>query len=140
MNSFELEFDEQSFIGATFMARVANEIRRAAAIEKAARKITQQAIADKIGTSRAVVNREMQGLENLSARRIAELLWALGWEPYFEARKIPAGDNQCMAVEDKNPAESPASVPRATPRPETSDGLNILKILEKATSAPVPVV
>jgi hypothetical protein len=93
MNSFELEIDEKSRVGATFMARVANEIRRAAAVEKASRKITQQAIAEKIGTSRAVVNREMQGLENLSSRRIAELLWALGWEPYFEARKIPTGDN-----------------------------------------------
>src|SRR5215208_4648344 len=90
----ELEVDEQSFVGATYMARVANEIRRAASIEKASRRVTQQEIADKIGTSRAVVNREMSGLENLSARRTAELLWALGWEPYFEARKIPAGQNQ----------------------------------------------
>jgi hypothetical protein len=96
MNSYELqelEIDEQSFVGATYMARVANEIRRAAGIEKASRKITQQAIADKIGTTRAVVNREMSGLENLGARRTAELLWALGWEPYFEARKIPASEN-----------------------------------------------
>jgi hypothetical protein len=93
MNSFELEIDEKSYVASMFMARVANEIRRAAAIEKASRKITQQEIANKIGTSRAVVNREMQGLENLGARRIAELLWALGWEPYFEARKIPAGVN-----------------------------------------------
>jgi hypothetical protein len=93
MTSYELEIDEQSHVGSMFMARVANEIRRAASIEKASRKITQQAIAKKIGTSRAVVNREMQGLENLSSRRIAELLWALGWEPYFEARKIPTGEN-----------------------------------------------
>jgi hypothetical protein len=93
MNSFELEIDDKSRVGSMFMARVVNEIRRAAAIEKASRKITQQAIAEKIGTSRAVVNREMQGLENLSSRRIAELLWALGWEPHFEARKIPAGEN-----------------------------------------------
>jgi hypothetical protein len=93
MNSFQLEIDDKSRVGSMFMARVVNEIRRAAAIEKASRKITQQAIAEKIGTSRAVVNREMQGLENLSSRRIAELLWALGWEPHFEARKIPAGEN-----------------------------------------------
>lgn len=94
MNSFELNLlDEQSRIGAEFMATVVNEIRRAASIEKASRKVTQQAIANKIGTSRAVVNRQMQGLENLSARRIAEILWALGWEPHFEARKILAGEN-----------------------------------------------
>ena len=93
MTSFELEIDEQSRIGAEFISRVANEIKRALAEERASRKITQQSIANKIGTSRAVVNREVQGLENLSARRIAELLWAIGWEPYFEARKIPAGLN-----------------------------------------------
>jgi hypothetical protein len=93
MNSFELEIDEQSRIGSEFMACVVNEIRRAVAAEKASRKITQQAIADKIGTSRAVINRQVQGLENLSARRIAEILWAIGWEPHFEARKIPAGEN-----------------------------------------------
>lgn len=89
MNSYELEIDEKSDVGMTFMARVASEIRRAALEEKAGRKITQQAIAEKVGTSRAVINREMSGLENLTARRTAEILWALGWEPYFEARKIP---------------------------------------------------
>jgi hypothetical protein len=100
MNSFDLEIDEQSRIGSEFMARVVNEIRRAVASEKGSRKLTQQAIADKIGTSRAVINRQIQGLENLSARRIAEILWAIGWEPYFEARKIPAGQNQFTKVVD----------------------------------------
>jgi hypothetical protein len=97
------EIDEKSLVGSRFMAHVANEIRRVAAIEKAARKITQQAIAEKIGTSRAVVNREMQGLENLGARRIAELLWALGWEPVFGARKIPLGVNQHPAIRPVEP-------------------------------------
>jgi hypothetical protein len=105
--SFELEMDEQSQIGSEFMARVNNEIRRAMAVEKSSRKITQQAIADKIGTSRHVVNRQVQGMENLGARRIAELLWAIGWEPYFEARKIPERDNQfCMrksSTEEQSP-------------------------------------
>lgn len=94
MTSFELEIDEQSRVGSEFMARVVNEIRRAVASEKGSRKLTQQAIADKIGTSRAVINRQIQGYENLGARRIAEILWAIGWEPYFEARKIPVGQNQ----------------------------------------------
>jgi hypothetical protein len=95
MTSFELDIiDEKSRAGTEFMARVINEIRRALVTEKKTRKITQQAIAEKIGTSRAVVNRQLQGFENLSARRIGELLWAIGWEPHFEARKIPVGDNQ----------------------------------------------
>jgi len=139
----ELEIDEQSRVGSMFMARVANEIRRAAAIEKSTRKITQQMIADKIGTSRAVVNREMQGLENLSARRTAELLWALGWEPHFEARKIPEGQNLCLDATNKSTLrESSAPVPPDIPRPrsEIPDGRNFLDLVEKAKGAPVPVV
>lgn len=107
MNSFELAIDEQSLVGSTYMARVANEIRRAASIEKASRKITQQTIAETIGTSRAVVNREMSGLENLSARRTAELLWALGWEPYFEARKISREQNQFHSQPTASVSPSP---------------------------------
>lgn len=96
MTSIELEIDEKSRVGSAFMARVAREIRRALLSEKAHRKITQQAIADAIGTSRAVVNREISGVENLGARRIAELLWAIGWEPHFEAREVSRGDNQII--------------------------------------------
>ena len=108
-DSEELEIDEKSFVAATYMARVANEIRRAASIEKAARKITQQSIADKVGTSRAVINREMSGSENLSARRTAEILWALGWEPHFEARKIPAGENHFYKSESTESNAQPTS-------------------------------
>src|SRR6266852_3510081 len=103
MTSFELEIDEKSRVGSEYMARVVNEIRRAAASEKASRKLTQQAIADKIGTSRAVINRQMQGLENLGARRTAEILWAMGWEPYFEARKIPASQNDFVPSAEIKP-------------------------------------
>jgi hypothetical protein len=115
MTSFELEFDEKSRVGSEYMAHVVNEIRRAAAFEKSSRKLTQQAIADKVGTSRAVINRQMQGLENLGARRIAEILWAMGWEPYFEARKIPVGENE------NPPVETPAPSLKVSP-PSTTDG------------------
>jgi hypothetical protein len=91
---FEIEIDEQSRATSEFMGRVVNEIRRALAAEKGKRRLTQQEIAEKIGTSRAVINRQVQGLENLGAKRIAEILWAIGWEPYFEARPIPRGANE----------------------------------------------
>jgi DNA-binding transcriptional regulator LsrR (DeoR family) len=106
MNSFELEIDEKSRAGSEFMARVINEIRRAVATEKASRKLTQQAIAEKIGTSRAVINRQIQGLENLSARRVGEIMWAIGWEPYFEARKIPFGQNQFVVAPPTSTAQT----------------------------------
>jgi hypothetical protein len=96
MTLFELEIDELSQAGSEYMALVSNELRRVAAIEKTSRKLTQQAIADKIKTSRSVVNREISGLENVSSRRVGELLWAMGYTPHFEARKIThdAGQNE----------------------------------------------
>jgi hypothetical protein len=107
MNSFELDIvDEKSRAGSEFMARVITEIQRALANEKLSRKLTQQSIAEKIGTSRAVINRQVQGFENLSARRIGELLWAIGWEPYFEARKPPMGENQFVPKKNENPQRS----------------------------------
>jgi hypothetical protein len=140
MDSFELEIDEQSRIGSEFMARVVNEIRRAAASEKSSRKLTQQAIADKIGTSRAVINRQMQGLENLGARRIAEILWAIGWEPYFEARPIPVGENQNLkpqslasAASDKGKSPGRRASALDAPKQTTQDTMQ--KIVSSAAES-----
>jgi hypothetical protein len=95
MTSFELDIiDEKSRAGSEFMSRISQELQRAFLYEKKSRKITQQAIAEKLGTSRAVINRQLQGLENISARRIGELFWAMGWEPTFSANKIPEGENE----------------------------------------------
>lgn len=128
MTSFDLNIvDEKSLVGSQFMARVVTEIQRAAAFEKASRKIThqtkitQQAIADKIGTTRAVVNRQMQGLENLGARRIAEILWALGWEPHFEARKIPAGGNDFIISVDATAGDGVVLKDQATTANSSTD-------------------
>jgi transcriptional regulator with XRE-family HTH domain len=90
MNSFDLDFvDEKSRAGSEFMFRIAQELQRVFLAEKKSRKLTQQAIARELNTSRAVINRQLQGLENIGSRRIGELFWAMGWEPYFEARRIP---------------------------------------------------
>jgi hypothetical protein len=64
------------------------------ATEKSQRKITQQQIANLLGTSRAVINRQLLGLENIGIKRVAEILWAIGWEPHFDARPIIKGANE----------------------------------------------
>ena len=113
MNSFELDIiDEKSRAGSEFMARVVAELQRAIATEKQQRKLTQQAIADKVETSRHVINRQVQGYENLSSRRIGELFWAIGWEPFFEARKAPFGTNYFDDTQRQ-------STTRPKPRPKT---------------------
>lgn len=128
MDSFELEIDEKSRAASEFMARVVNEIRRAVASEKANRKLTQQAIADKIGTSRAVINRQIQGLENLSARRVAEILWAIGWEPHFEARRQLVGQNH------RSPVSTASAAEQKPPRRRTASALDGSKPKEQETS------
>jgi hypothetical protein len=127
MDTFEIEIDEKSRVGSEFMARVVNEIRRALATEKAKRKLTQQEIADRIGTSRAVINRQVQGFENLGARRIAEILWAIGWEPHFEARPIPEGDNAIVRPSARAPID-----------PSNENQANYASALGKRSEEPRP--
>lgn len=133
MTSFELDIvDEKSRAGTEFVARVVNELRRALATEKTARKLTQQAIAEKIGTSRAVINRQVQGLENLSARRIGELFWAIGWEPFFEARKIPITENLFYEAKQLRPAQTTS----ATTKSDLVDDGSLVKYKAKIISLP----
>jgi hypothetical protein len=92
MPSYKYELDERERAGSRFISRVNEELRRALATEKAEHGLTQQAIAEKLGVNRSVINRKFMGLENLTARSIGELLWAIGWEPFFEAQKVAQND------------------------------------------------
>jgi hypothetical protein len=148
MNSFELDIiDEKSRAGSEFLMRIVREMRRALVLEKAERKsrqnaekINQQAIATKIGTSRHVINRELQGLENITARRIGEFFWAIGWEPQFEAKKPPAGQNCDFITPPAEPKGAPVLPQVSRPSSEALSSENILELLNKTEGAPVPVV
>jgi hypothetical protein len=114
MPSHEFKIDERSRIGSRFISDVREELQRALFSEKDERGITQQAIASKLGVNRSVVNRQFMGLENITVRRVAELLWAVGWEPHFEARKIVQGDgmNEFADVCDMEFIPSSSSPPK----------------------------
>lgn len=92
MPSFEFIVDEKERAGSRFLGDVRDQLQHALTTEKSSRKLTQQAIADKLGVHRSVVNRWFMGLENLTAKTIGELLWAIGWEPHFEAHKVDVED------------------------------------------------
>jgi hypothetical protein len=94
MPSFNFDIGEKERTGSRFLSDVRDALQNALATEKSQRKITQQQIANLLGTSRAVINRQLLGLENIGIKRVAEILWAIGWEPHFEARPIPRGVNQ----------------------------------------------
>jgi hypothetical protein len=109
MPSLEYKIDELSQVGSAFIEEVNDELKRALATEKNERKVTQQSIADTLGVDRSVVNRRFMGLENLTARTIAETLWAIGWEPFFEARKIePRPSKNEFEVRFYTPTPDPA--------------------------------
>lgn len=97
MPSFNFDIGEQDRVGSRFLSDVRDELQRALTTEKATRKITQQQIAEKLGTSRAVINRQITGLENIGIKRVAEILWAIGWEPHFAAIK-PAVTNYSTSL------------------------------------------
>jgi HTH domain len=106
MPSFSFDIGERERVGSRFLSDVRDELQRAVAEEKSQRKITQQQIAEKLETSRAVINRQLMGLENMGIKRAAEILWAIGWEPYFQARKIPAGQNHFVVAPPASTAQT----------------------------------
>ncbi len=105
MPSFNFDIGDKERVGSRFLSDVRDELQRALATEKSRRKITQQEIANVLETSRAVINRQIMGFENIGIKRLAEILWAIGWEPHFEARPIPAGDNEIIRPAASAPTE-----------------------------------
>jgi hypothetical protein len=105
MPSFEFDIGEKERAGSRFLSDVRDELQRALAIEKSQRKITQQEIANLLETSRAVINRQIVGFENIGIKRVAEILWAIGWEPHFEARRVPESNNAIIRPAATAPRE-----------------------------------
>lgn len=101
-----------------FLGMIHRELQQAVEEEKAARKLTQQQIADSIGVNRSVINRQILGGGNLTLRRVAELAWVLGREPIFELRKIAAQGNTYQIGETKGGLNPP---PRKDPEPSTNN-------------------
>ena len=68
--------------------------------------VTQTSIANAIGVHRSVINRQLNGREDISVSRIGELAWALSYEADFDMK--PVGNSI-------KPTNAPAiTVPAAT--------------------------
>lgn len=92
MPSFEFDIGDKEAAISRFLSAVHTEIQRAFSIEKSRRKLTQQSIADTLGVNRSVINRQVMGYENLTAKSIAELAWAIGYEPKLSLSRRAASD------------------------------------------------
>jgi plasmid maintenance system antidote protein VapI len=113
MTSFVFDIGEKSRAVSRFIGHVRSELQRALAAEKAERRLTQQAIARAIGVNRSVINRQLIGYENLTLRSVAELAWALGWNPEFSLKKPEYESNKYSVTVDK-PLESVVRTPTQT--------------------------
>jgi transcriptional regulator with XRE-family HTH domain len=101
-----------------FLGMIHRELQQAAEEERAARKLTQQQIADSLGVNRSVINRQILGGGNLTLRRVAEFAWALNRAPVFELRKIVTHGNAQQIAETKGTLNPPS---HKEPEPSTNN-------------------
>src|SRR3954452_11327353 len=84
MTSFHFSIDPRSRKAGRFIRKVRSEIQKALVEEKRKRKLTQAAIAEKLGVHRSVINRQLTGEGELTLRAIADFAWILNRDITFE--------------------------------------------------------
>jgi transcriptional regulator with XRE-family HTH domain len=79
-----------------FINRVRRGLQKALAEEEKSKGLKQAEIARKIGVHRSVIHRQLNGYEDMTMGRVAELAWAMGRKAeisFPEASAAPAGSN-----------------------------------------------
>ena len=96
MTSFHFDIGERARHAGRFIGRVRGELLRALSERKSERGFSQEALARKLDTERALINRQLSGESNLTLRSLADLAWAMDLEISFELKKpaVEAGQNQ----------------------------------------------
>jgi transcriptional regulator with XRE-family HTH domain len=80
MTSYQMRLTDRERKVGRAVYRTQRQIIRALAKAKDKKGLTQQALAEKLGVDRSVINRRVTGRANLTLRTLAELAWALGCE------------------------------------------------------------
>ena len=101
MTSFHFDIGSRARHAGRFIGRVRGELLRALAEKKAKDALPQQALAEKLGIERSLINRQLSGEENLSLRSLADLAWAMDMEISFELKQptSSAGQNQSILTQ-----------------------------------------
>lgn len=115
MPSFQISITPSRRAAGRFIAKVRRSIQKALADEEAKGNdgIRQADIARAIGVNRSVIHREIRGHKDLTLGRVAELAWALGYEPDFVLRRIEL-EQGCNAATDTPGANPFIEVEQAT--------------------------
>jgi transcriptional regulator with XRE-family HTH domain len=97
--SYELKISARERAG----SRLITHVRKALLLAALDTGMSQQAIAEKLGVNRSVINRLLRGTANLTLRTVGELAWALGLEIIFIIRKRTALErrNETSASSDR---------------------------------------
>ncbi len=84
MTSFLIGISPSRRAAGRFVSRVRRALQRAVAEEGERNGLNQSKIADAIGVHRSVISRELNGRQDITLGRIAELAWAMGREIEFD--------------------------------------------------------
>lgn len=137
MTSFQIAISPSRRAAGRFISRVRRSLQRALVEEGERQQINQSKIADAIGVHRSVISRELNGRQDITLGRVAELAWALGREIEFNLvePKVRAGTN--FAVTTAGPLGKNVSIPKMKNATSTlassstlssSDNLKILEL------------
>jgi hypothetical protein len=88
--SFQLSVAPHRRVAARFVGNVRRRLQQAFA-ERAT--IKQTDIARELGVHRSVITRQIRGYQDMTLGRVAELSWALGFEPVFDMIPVTAPGN-----------------------------------------------
>jgi transcriptional regulator with XRE-family HTH domain len=96
VTSFHFDIGARARNAGRFIGRVRGELLRALSERKSDGGLSQEALARKLDTERALINRQLSGESNLTLRSLADLAWAMDLEISFELKKpaAEAGQNQ----------------------------------------------
>jgi predicted XRE-type DNA-binding protein len=83
MTSFQIAISPSRRAAGRFISRVRRSLQRAL-IQGETGGLNQTRIAEAIGVHRSVISRELNGRQDITLGRVAELAWAMGYEIDFD--------------------------------------------------------
>ena len=116
MSSFQTAVSPSRRAGTRFISVVRRALQKALVEEAKKSNMTQADIARRIGVHRSVIHRELRGVENLTLRRVGELVWAMGKVPEFAVRDpvVVSGANDSPSVQRQPTGYAQGAVAMAT--------------------------
>lgn len=99
MTSFQIAISPSRRAAGRFISRVRRSLQLALVEEGQLSGVNQSKVADAIGIHRSVISRELNGRQDITLGRVAEIAWALGREVEFNLPRVDcrAGCNVPLA-------------------------------------------